>query len=81
MQLPFLVTTCDYTLMGEELYAATAYLTREPRLLGSLKAQDWLKMAVAVALVGGVVFAGLGQVLHLPETSWMLKFISLFETK
>ncbi len=81
MQLPFLVTTCDYTLMGEELYAATAYLTREPRLLGSLKAQDWLKMAVAAALVCGVVFAGLGQILHLPETSWMLKFISLFETR
>ena len=39
-QLPFFVTTCDYTLLGEELYAASAYLSREPRLLGSLKGQD-----------------------------------------
>jgi hypothetical protein len=30
-QIPFFVTACDYTLMGEELYAATAYLEREPR--------------------------------------------------
>ncbi|MHC4321464.1 MAG: DUF6754 domain-containing protein, partial [Planctomycetota bacterium] len=27
-QLPFFITTCDYTLMGEELYAASAYLSR-----------------------------------------------------
>ncbi len=36
-QLPFFITTCDYTLIGEELYAASAYLSREPMLLGSLK--------------------------------------------
>lgn len=39
-QLPFFITSCDYTLMGEELYAASAYLSREPLLLGSLRAQD-----------------------------------------
>src|SRR6266850_2959218 len=39
-QLPFFVTTCDYTLMGEELYAASAYLSRDPLLLGSLRGQD-----------------------------------------
>ncbi|MEN8209045.1 MAG: DUF6754 domain-containing protein, partial [Candidatus Fermentibacteria bacterium] len=32
-QLPFFITTCDYTLIGEELYAASAYLGREPRQL------------------------------------------------
>ena len=30
-QLPFFVATCDYTLIGEELYAASAYLSRDPR--------------------------------------------------
>jgi len=39
-QIPFFITTCDYTLIGEELYAASAYLNREPMLLGTLKAQD-----------------------------------------
>ena len=33
-QLPFFVTTCDYTLLGEELYAASAYLSGEPRDAG-----------------------------------------------
>ncbi len=52
-QLPFFVTTCDYTLMGEELYAASAYLSREPKLLGSLKGQDLGK-----ALIIGLVLVG-----------------------
>jgi hypothetical protein len=52
-QLPFFVAGCDYTLMGEELFAASAYLTREPQQLGSLKGQDAGKvLAVALLLVG-----------------------------
>jgi hypothetical protein len=52
-QIPFFVVACDYTLIGEELYAASAYLGREPLLLGSLKAQDYAKAAVlAFAIIG-----------------------------
>jgi hypothetical protein len=58
-QLPFFITTCDYTLMGEELYAASAYLSREPRLLGSLKGQDIGKAIFLVVLIAGVVLATL----------------------
>ena len=50
-QLPFFVVACDYTLLGEELYAASAYLGREPLLLGTLKAQDYLKATVLVCMV------------------------------
>lgn len=39
-QLPFFVAACDYTLIGEELFAASAYLSKEAKLLGSLKGQD-----------------------------------------
>jgi hypothetical protein len=49
-QLPFFVCACDYTLLGEELYAASAYLGREPAQLATIAAQDWAK-AVAVVLV------------------------------
>ena len=59
-QLPFFVTTCDYTLMGEELYAASAYLSREPRLLGSLKGQDIGKGILILAIVFGTFLATLG---------------------
>lgn len=52
-QLPFFITACDYTLIGEELYAASAYLSREPLLLGSLKGQDYGKMIVLLVIVIG----------------------------
>ncbi|HDR00069.1 MAG TPA: hypothetical protein ENN51_07295 [candidate division WOR-3 bacterium] len=52
-QLPFFVTACDYTLIGEELYAASAYLARDPLLLGSLKGQDWGKLVILLILVVG----------------------------
>lgn len=55
-QIPFFVTACDYTLMGEELYAATAYLAREPMLLAQLKAQDVGKAALGV-LIGASMLA------------------------
>ena len=48
---------CDYTLIGEELYAASAYLGREPKLLGSLKAQDYAKAAVVIFAIVGMVLA------------------------
>ncbi|MEW6752601.1 MAG: DUF6754 domain-containing protein [Candidatus Latescibacterota bacterium] len=66
-QLPFFVTTCDYTLLGEELYAASAYLSREPRLLGSLKGQDAGKAILVLVLVLGTLLAtaGLPQMAHL----------------
>lgn len=54
-QIPFFVVACDYTLIGEELYAASAYLGREPLLMGTLKAQDWAKGVFAVALLLGLV--------------------------
>ncbi len=50
-QLPFFITSCDYTLLGEELYAASAYLSREPLLLGGLIGQDWGKAVIVVILV------------------------------
>jgi hypothetical protein len=59
-QLPFFVTACDYTIIGEELYAASAYIGREPTLLGSLKGQDAYKAAVIVLIVAGVALMTIG---------------------
>jgi len=59
-QLPFFVTTCDYTLLGEELYAASAYLSREPKLLGSLKGQDIGKGILIVVIALGSLLATRG---------------------
>jgi hypothetical protein len=54
-QLPFFVAACDYTLIGEELFAASAYLSKEPKLLGSLKGQDIGKAIILVAIIVGLV--------------------------
>lgn len=59
-QLPFFVCACDYTLIGEELYAASAYLSREPVLLGSLKTQDYGKVLVIAVLAVFSTLAFLG---------------------
>ena len=54
-QLPFFIAACDYTLIGEELFAASAYLSREPKLLGSLKGQDMGKAVILVAILIGII--------------------------
>ncbi len=57
-QLPFFITACDYTLIGEEFYAASAYLSGEPVLVSTIRAQDAMKLIIAVLiLLGG--FLGL----------------------
>ena len=59
-QLPFFVAACDYTLIGEELFAASAYLSKDVKLLGSLKGQDVGKFLMMLAIVVGVVLETLG---------------------
>jgi hypothetical protein len=56
-QLPFFVAACDYTLIGEELFAASAYLSGDPHQLGSLKGQDAGKLLAAVLLTIGSLVA------------------------
>jgi len=69
-QLPFFIAACDYTLMGEELYAASAYLSHEPVMLGGLKGQDFVKMLIIICIIIGVVLTSIGY------GEW---FLSLFE--
>jgi hypothetical protein len=56
-QIPFFIAATDYTLIGEELYAASAYLGKEPVLLGTLKAQDLGKALVIISLILGALAA------------------------
>jgi len=60
-QIPFFVTACDYTLIGEEFFTASAYLSNKPELVGSIKGQDMVKLLVMFAMVLTVVFNGLYQ--------------------
>jgi hypothetical protein len=56
-QLPAFVAACDYTIMGEEYFAVTAYLTREPSLVGTIRAGDVIKIAAIALFVVGTWLA------------------------
>lgn len=60
-QLPFFVAACDYTLIGEELFAAGAYLTRDPVRVAAMMAQDVGKILVTALAVAGSIAATFGS--------------------
>jgi hypothetical protein len=61
-QLPFFVAACDYTLIGEELFAASAYLSGDKKMMGSLKGQDAGKAIAMFFIVAGVGLATLAAI-------------------
>jgi len=75
-QLPFFIASCDYTLIGEELYAASAYLSREPLLLGSLKGQDWCKFLLMISIFFGVIMESFAVGFGLSFLHWIARFFT-----
>ncbi len=53
-QIPFLITACDYVIIGDEFYAASAYLSRNRTLLGSIVGQDYCKLILLAVIALGV---------------------------
>lgn len=66
-QLPFFIAACDYTLIGEELFAASAYLSGEGYLLSTIRAQDLAKAALMACLL-------VGAVLQMAGVDWIARF-------
>ncbi len=76
-QIPFLIAACDYVIIGDEFYAATAYLTREPTLVGSLVGQDIGKAAILlICIIGVVLTTAMG-----PDNPWMHWFNHIWWSK
>jgi hypothetical protein len=75
-QLPFFVAACDYTLIGEEFFAASAYLSGEPDQLGSLKGQDVGKLIVAAGILLGALGATAAEVTGSPVIKSMVDFFT-----
>ena len=69
-QLPFFVTACDYTLIGEEFFAASAYLSKERKLIGSIRGQDVGKLIFMVALLLGVLYVSV-EALGVDLPNWL----------
>lgn len=77
-QLPFFFTACDYTLIGEELYAAGAYLSKEPMLVSALKVQDFGKFLFIKFAIG---FSILLLIFSKIETSYAEKLLDIFRVR
>jgi len=73
-QIPFFITACDYTIIGEELFATSAYLSREPVMLGSLRGQDVGKMIIMFLILVGTLMASI-QVLAQWEYNWFRELL------
>lgn len=70
-QLPFFVAACDYTLIGEELFAASAYLSQDEKMLGSLKGQDFGKLIAMIFIVIGGLFSTLAGFTDAAPVAWV----------
>lgn len=81
-QLPFFIAACDYTLIGEEMFAASTYLSREPVMMGSLKAEDLAKVMIVLLLIGLAILGTVGFLLGRAGTealsTWFGKIVSWF---
>ena len=65
IQLAFFIVACDYTLIGEELFAASGYLSGDPSILSSVRAQDILKILIVILLIVLTVWATID-----PSAGW-----------
>jgi len=74
-QLPFLVAACDHVLIGEEFFAAEAYLSRDTRQLGILRGQDLIKDAVLVVLIVGPLLITLAEVDGAAPLRWLRELL------
>jgi len=70
IQMAFFIVACDYVLIGEELFAASGYLSGDPQVVGTLKGSDYLKIIIIALLV-------IGAALALFNLTW---FVNLFVT-
>ncbi len=81
-QLPFFIAACDFTLIGEELFAASAYLSDEPRALGSLKGQDVGKALAMFVILIGVLATTIASAWHVEAMQTVVDTLSsVFSTK
>lgn len=76
-QIPFFIATCDYVLIAEEFYAASAYLSGDPVMVGSLAGQDIAKVVFITIVVLLAVSATVAAVAGMPPlANWLSVLLS-----
>jgi hypothetical protein len=64
--LPLMLLSTPSTLIGEEIFAAEAYLATDPAAQSRLMTQDGLRTVVIVLVIGGFIYGLLQPTLGLP---------------
>lgn len=59
-QLPWFVACSDYVLIGEEFYAASAYISRDPAETSLIAGQDYIKFICLGLIFLGTLLATMG---------------------
>jgi hypothetical protein len=60
----------DYLLIGEEIFAASAMISRNNRVVATLASQDWLKLICVTLML-------LGVILGLAKSNWLVNLTRL----
>lgn len=77
-QLPFFIAATDYTLIGEEMYAASAYLSKDPLSLGTIKGEDVAKIILVALILLGVILETLYLATGKEGFQFLRNFFNLF---
>lgn len=56
-QMPFFIATCDYAMISEELYAASAAIAQNPDILGTIKGEDLMKLVILALIAIGFIIS------------------------
>jgi len=59
-QIPFFVAACDYTMIGEEFLAAGAFISKDPKRIGTIAGQDYVKIATIIVTMVGAILSSMG---------------------
>jgi hypothetical protein len=70
LTMPFAVSSCDFALLGEDEYAAAAYVDPDPVQRGVILGQDIAKVIVIILLVAGALLSTVGNNLIRNILSW-----------
>lgn len=70
IQLAFFIVACDYTLIGEELFAASGYLSQDQSILASVRAQDIFKVLIALYILLAVAWCTVEAISGRAVSDW-----------
>jgi len=71
IQIPFFVACCDYTLLGDEMFAGGAYCSKDLARLGATWGQDIVKL-VCIGLIA------LGTIMQTLGSDWVFQMLAKY---